>query len=189
MVLSVPPSANISLLREMLRTSLMGIQQFLTVDRVIVAKMMPKGDITVIEEVRNADRKMFDNEVEIMTMIDADLAKPVQRLFLLHLYGRWLLAAISWLVLAPWAIWRLWDDLKLMAEYFTWASIRYSLMFNLIPVYCLFFCVGITVSALFYHVFYLLKGISPREQIRLENQVKKIRAAGPKHLLWKGVFK
>ena len=62
MVLSVSPSSNTSLLlREMLRTSLMGIQQFLTADRVIVAKIMPKGEITVIEEVRNPSYKTMLN--------------------------------------------------------------------------------------------------------------------------------
>jgi diguanylate cyclase (GGDEF)-like protein len=39
----------------------MGIQQFLTADRVIVAKMMPKGEITVIEEVRNPGCKTMLN--------------------------------------------------------------------------------------------------------------------------------
>ena len=62
MVLSVSPSSNTALLlREMLRTSLMGIQQFLTADRVIVAKIMPKGEITVIEEVRNPSYKTMLN--------------------------------------------------------------------------------------------------------------------------------
>jgi len=62
MVLSASPFSNTSLLlREMLRTSLMGIQQFLTTDRVIVAKMMPKGEITVIEEVRNPSCKTMLN--------------------------------------------------------------------------------------------------------------------------------
>ena len=62
MVLSVSPSSNTSLLlREMLRTSLMGIQQFLTADRVIVAKIMPKGEVTVIEEVRNSSCKTMLN--------------------------------------------------------------------------------------------------------------------------------
>ncbi len=49
-----------------------------------------------------------------MSIVDSDLAKPVQRLFLFHLYGRWLLVAIAWLLLAPWAISRLWDDFELM---------------------------------------------------------------------------
>ena len=83
-----------------------------------------------------------------MTIVDSDLAKPVQRLFLLHLYGRWLLTAIAWLLVAPWAMGRLGEDLQLMTEYFTWASVRYSLMFNLIPAYGLFFCIGVTISTL-----------------------------------------
>ena len=126
---------------------------------------------------------------EMMPIVDSDLAKPVQRLYLLQLYGRWLLTAITWLVVAPWAMGRLWDDIQLMTEYFTWASVRYSLMFHLIPAYGLFFCIGVTISTLIWHGLYLWKGISPREQIRLENQVKKIQVAGPKHLLWKWVFK
>lgn len=126
---------------------------------------------------------------EITPIVDSDLAKPVQRLFLLHLYRRWFLVAIAWLLLAPWAISRLWDDFGLMREYFTWASVRYTLMFNLIPAYGLLFCIGVTVSTLIWHGLYLWKGISPREQFRLANQVKKIQATGPKHLLWKWVFK
>lgn len=124
-----------------------------------------------------------------MPIVDSDLAKPVQRLFLLHLYGRWLLTAIAWLLLAPWAISRLWDDFELMGEYFTWASVRYTLMFNLIPTYGLLLCIGFTVSSLIRHGLYLLKGISPKEQFRLASQVKKIQVTGSKHLLWKWVFK
>jgi len=124
-----------------------------------------------------------------MTIVDSDLIKPVQRLFLLHLYGRWILVAIAWLLVAPWAIGRLGEDLQLMTEYFTWASVRYSLMFNLIPAYGLLLCIGFTVSSLIWHGLYLWKGISPREQFRLANQVKKIQVTGPKHILWKWVFK
>jgi hypothetical protein len=124
-----------------------------------------------------------------MPIVDSDLAKPVQRLFLLHLYRRWFLVAIAWLLLAPWAISRLWDDFGLMREYFTWASVRYTLMFNLIPAYGLLLCIGFTVSSSIWHGLYLWKGISLREQFRLANQVKKIQVTGPKHLLWKWVFK
>ncbi len=124
-----------------------------------------------------------------MTISNSDLSKPIQRLFKLYLYGRWFFAAIAWLILAPWAIWQLKDDIALINEYFTWVAVRYSLAFHLIPVYCLFFCFGMTVSVLVRHIIYILKGLSPREQLRLENQVKKIQATGPKHPLWKWIYR
>lgn len=124
-----------------------------------------------------------------MTISNSDLTKPIQRLFKLYLYGHWFLVAIVWLILAPWAIWQLQDDITLIHEYFTWVAVRSSLAFHLIPVYCLFFCFYMTVSILIRHSTYILKGLSPKEQLRLENQVKKIQATGPKHPLWKWIYR
>lgn len=124
-----------------------------------------------------------------MTISYSDLTKPAQKLFTLQLYGRWSFVAIAWLTLAPLSIWELREDISIIQDHFTWAAVRYSLAFNILPAYCLFFCVAITGSVLVWQSLYILKGISPREQLRLENQVKKIQITGPKHPLWKWIFK
>ena len=120
--------------------------------------------------------------------MNSNISQPVQRLYQLNLYGRWFLVVSAWLILAPWSLWRLRGDLGLLQDHFTWVAIRYGLAFLLVPAFCLFFCIGLTGSVLVWHSQHLCWGISPREQLRWENQVKKIQSLDPRHPLWRWVF-
>ncbi len=116
-----------------------------------------------------------------------NLSKPARRLYELSLYGRWLFVLLCWLMLAPYSVWRLWKDFQLWREHFTWVAVRYAFAFNLIAAFSLFFCIGITGAVLVWQSNHLLRGLSDREKMRLENQARKIQESGSQHPLWKWV--
>lgn len=119
---------------------------------------------------------------------DPSLTQQIQRLYELNLYRRWLFVMLCWLTLGQYALWQLREEIVLIREHFTWVAIRYGLAFNLIPAFSLFFCIGATGAVLVWQSLHIINGLSPREKMRLENQVKHIQKSGPKHPLWKWVF-
>jgi hypothetical protein len=124
-----------------------------------------------------------------MTDPDFYLQKRLKRLHLLNGYGRWLLVVVAWLMIAPIALWNLRDEISLLREHFTWVAVRYGLAYHLLPAVSLFFCLGLTISTLLWQVYYSVRGLSPRERIHLENQLKKIERLDPHHPLRKWIWK
>jgi hypothetical protein len=123
-----------------------------------------------------------------MTNLKPNFNNCIERLFLLHLYGRWVFVVLSWLVLGSWGVWGLRYDISLWRDYFTWTAVRYAFHFNPLSTLLLSFCVAITAAVLVWQSHNILKGgIAPAEKKRLEKQVKKILATGPKHPLWQWV--
>ncbi|MEM8780221.1 MAG: hypothetical protein AAGF26_15390 [Cyanobacteria bacterium P01_G01_bin.49] len=116
---------------------------------------------------------------------DPILTCQIQRLYELTLYRRWLFVILCWLTLGQYSLWQLREEFSLLREHFTWVAVRYGLAFNLIPAFSLFFCVGVTGAVLVWQSLHIINGFSPREKMRLENQVKQIQKSGPKHPLWK----
>lgn len=111
----------------------------------------------------------------------------VQRLHQLTVYGRWLFASTLWLTVGTLSLWGLRYPISLAMEYFTWASLRYGLMFNRIPAFGLFLCIGVTLSILVWQLRNWLFGLPKRDRHRLEQQVLRIRQQGNSHPLWKWV--
>ena len=120
---------------------------------------------------------------------DPDFPRQVQRLHQVTVYGRWLFVASCWLSLGVLGIWGLRSDVALWQQYFTWTAVRYALMYNQVSAFCLAFCIGITTAVLVWQSKNILIGLSTKEKHRLEQQVRKIRASGPRHPLWKWVCK
>lgn len=120
--------------------------------------------------------------------MDVDLNKQIHRLYQLKLYGRWLLVVLCWLFVGPWLLWQFREDLSLIQENFTWVAIRYGLAFQLIPTLGLFICIGLTASTLVWQSIHLIWGLSPKEKLQLEAQVKTIQAIGPRHPFWRWLF-
>ncbi|MEA5510430.1 hypothetical protein VB715_11700 [Crocosphaera sp. UHCC 0190] len=118
---------------------------------------------------------------------DPSLTRQIERLYEFNLYRRWLFVMICWLTLGQFALWQLRGEFTLWREHFTWVAVRYGLAFNLIPAFSLFFCIGVTGAVLVWQSLHILNGLSPREKMRLENQVRQIRQSGPGHPLWKWV--
>jgi len=119
-----------------------------------------------------------------------DLKRSVQRLYQITIYGRWVVVVSCWLTLGSFGIWGLREEFSLWQEYLTFAAVRYGLAFNLVPSFCLAFCLGITAAVLLRQSIYFIRGgLSAPERRSLEKQVQKISATGPTHPLWKWVFR
>jgi hypothetical protein len=119
--------------------------------------------------------------------VNGDLDRQVQKLHRLSLYRLWLFVGLCWLALAPLSLWELREQISLGLEYFTWALVHYSILYNLTPSLCLGFCVAITAGVLFWQSCNILLGFSPQYRRRLERKVLRIRAIGQGHPLWKRV--
>jgi hypothetical protein len=120
--------------------------------------------------------------------IDPVLAKQVEKLHQLTIYGRWLMVVLFWLTLGLLGIWGLRSEFPLWREYFTWSAVRYGLAFNRLSAMSLAFCIGMTAAVLVWQSKVILWGLSDRERYRLEQEVMKIRSAGPSHPLWKWII-
>ena len=118
---------------------------------------------------------------------DTILNQQVQRLYKLNLYRRWLSIILCWLTLGSFSLWKLWGEFKLLHEDFTWVALRYGLAFNLLPTLSLFFCIAITGAVSAWHSSHTIRNLSPKEKIRLKNQLKKIQQLKPSHPLRKWV--
>lgn len=109
----------------------------------------------------------------------------VQRLHELTVYGRWLVVGLLWLSVAPLSLWGLRREIALLLENFTWAAVRYGLVYNRLPAIGLGLCMGMTLAVLVWQSRNILLGLPRKEQLRLEQQVRRIRQQGPSHPLWR----
>ncbi|MEA5577082.1 hypothetical protein [Anabaena sp. UHCC 0451] len=119
---------------------------------------------------------------------DAAFIEQVQRLHQLTVLGRWIFAGCLWLTIAPLCLWNLRTEFVLWKQYFTWAAVRYGLVFHPLSTLGLAFCIGMTVSVLVWQSRNILLGLPQPEKQRLEKQVCRIRQQGPTHPLWKFVI-
>lgn len=121
--------------------------------------------------------------------LDPVFKLQVQRLHQLTVYARWLLVALLWVTLLPLSLWHWSYEISLMRSHFTWAALRYGFIFNPMPVMGLTICFAVTIAVIVWHTRNILLGIPRTEQIRLEQQVRRICQQGPTHPLWKLIFK
>ena len=120
---------------------------------------------------------------------DSTLKTQVMRLHQLTVYGRWLVVSLLWITVVPFCLWGWRYEISLMRSHFTWAAIRYSIIFNPVPAFGLGFCIGMTCAVLVWQSRNMLMGLPPQEQQRLEQQVRRIGQQGATHPLWKWIFK
>jgi hypothetical protein len=116
------------------------------------------------------------------------LKQQVQRLHRVRICSRWFAVAAIWMSFGIYGIWGLRQEIALWQQHFTWVAVRYALAYNQVPALCLFFCLGVTAAVSVWQSQRALLGISLRERQRLEKQVQKIQATGPRHPLWKWVI-
>ncbi len=121
--------------------------------------------------------------------LDPSFKTQVQRLHKVTVYGRWAVVGLLWITLTPLCLWGWRYELSLMRSHFTWAALRYAIIFNRLPALGLSLCIGVTVAVLVWQSRNILLGIPPQEQRRLENQVRRICQQGSSHPLWKWVCK
>ncbi|NJP08649.1 MAG: hypothetical protein HC866_03550 [Leptolyngbyaceae cyanobacterium RU_5_1] len=127
------------------------------------------------------------SQTDITDVLDPVFQRQVARLHQLTIYGRWIFAGVLWLTVGSLSLWGLRYPISLIMDYFTWSAVRYGLMFDRVPAFGLFLCLGFTSAILVWHARNWLFGLPKRDRHRLEQQVYRIRKQGPGHPLWKWV--
>jgi hypothetical protein len=121
--------------------------------------------------------------------LDPIFKNQMANLYRLNVYGRWLVIGSLWLTVGAYSLWELRYPISLIQEQFTWAAVKYGLMFQPIPAFGLCLCVGVMTGTLVWQSRNILWGISKKERQQLIKQVGEIRKQGDAHPLWKWVVK
>ncbi len=122
---------------------------------------------------------------DLNSSLDPELARQMQKLHQLTVYGRWAFVMFLWLLVAPWSLWSLQREIILGQQHFTWVLVRYAIVYNRIPSLALAFCVAMTTAVLVWQTRNILFGLPKAEKQRLQQQVIKISHQGKSHPLWK----
>lgn len=93
-------------------------------------------------------------------------------------WRRWLLVGSLWFVLMPLSLWRVWDEVQLLREHFTWVGLRYAIAYNPAPAVGLSLCIGMTASTLVWQSRNILWGLPVRERQRLQRQLTQLEESG-----------
>ncbi|WP_310421708.1 hypothetical protein [Chamaesiphon sp. VAR_48_metabat_135_sub] len=121
--------------------------------------------------------------------LDPIFKNQIDNLYRLNLYGRWAVIALTWFTIGLYSLWELRYPISLIQEDFTWAAVKYGLIFNLVPAIGLCLCVGMMTGTLVWQSRNIIWGLPKKEQQRLIQQVGNIRKQGSSHPLWKWVVK
>ncbi len=79
----------------------------------------------------------------------------------------WLLNLSLWLTIGVASLWSLRETWRQLANYFTWAALRYGLAFNRLAALGLGLCLGLTVALLIKETRFLLFGLTHKERREL----------------------
>lgn len=131
---------------------------------------------------------MSDQESSEVPAKDPTFQAAVQRLHNLTVCGRWLTVLGLWLTVGSLSLWNLRYPISLLQDYFTWAAVRWAIVFQPLPALGLGFCVAMMIAVLVWQSRNILVGLPKLERQRLEKQVFKIREQGSTHPLWKWVY-
>ncbi len=119
--------------------------------------------------------------------LDPIFKNQIDNLYRLTIYARWIFIALLWGTIGVYSLWELRYPIELMIEDFTWAAVKYGLVFQPLPAMGLFICVGMMAGTLVWQSRNLIWGLPLSEQQRLARQVCQIRQQGISHPLWKWV--
>lgn len=70
-------------------------------------------------------------------------------------------------------------------EYFTWAALKFMLIYSRPAAMGLGLCFGLTLALLYAESRHILLGLSKSERRQLTHRLEKIRAQGPSHPQWR----
>lgn len=76
----------------------------------------------------------------------------------------WYFTLGLWVTVGSTSVWSLRRTWAQLAEYFTWAALRYGFAFNRLAAAGLGLCLGLTVALLVKEARCLLFGLTPKEQ-------------------------
>jgi hypothetical protein len=129
------------------------------------------------------------SEVAPEIELDPIFKNQIDHLYRLNVYGRWIVITLLWLTIGAYSLWELRYPISLIQEDFTWAAVKYGLIFQPIPALGLCLCVGMMTGTLVWQSRNIIWGLPKQERQRLIQQVGNIRKQGSSHPLWKFVIK
>jgi hypothetical protein len=121
--------------------------------------------------------------------LDPIFKNHIDNLYRLNVYARWIVIGLLWLTVGAYSLWELRYPIGLIQENFTWAAVKYGLIFQPIPAFGLFLCIGVMMGTLVWQSRNLIWGLPKKERQRLIQQVWQIRKQGSSHPLWKWIVK
>jgi hypothetical protein len=103
-----------------------------------------------------------------------------------HMMRSWWWVCLGlWLTVGLLSLWWIRSDLRLLREYFTWATVRYTLAYARFAAIGLGLCFGTTLALLYAESRHILVGLSRTEKRQLRDRLTQIHHQGPSHPLWK----
>jgi len=87
----------------------------------------------------------------------------------------WLTVLVLWASVGVASIWSLRRTWEQLADYFTWAALRYGLAFNRLAAIGLGLCLGLTVALLVKETRFFFFGLSATERKSLQEALQKRR--------------
>jgi hypothetical protein len=121
--------------------------------------------------------------------LDPIFKNQIDNLYRLNVYTRWVVIGLLWLTVGAYSLWELRYPISLLQEDFTWAAVKYGLIFQPVPAFGLFLCIGMMMGTLVWQSRNLIWGLPKKERQQLMQQVCQIRKQGSSHPLWKLVIK
>ena len=80
--------------------------------------------------------------------LDPVFKNQIDRLYRLHLYSRWVTIVLLWATVGAYSLWELRYPIELIRDDFTWAAVKYGLIFQPIAAIGLAVCVGMMTGTL-----------------------------------------
>ena len=115
------------------------------------------------------------------------LSPEASRLLKLQEQVRWGIVVLCWLAIGLPCLWALRIEIWRLLEFFTWAGVRYGIVYRPLPGFGLVLCVSVSLSTLLWQSYREVFGLSGRERRELERLATMVRKQGPTHFLWRWV--
>ena len=116
---------------------------------------------------------------------DEAVARAIEALRQQMMRDWWRVCLGLWLTVGVISLWWLRSDFQELGEYFTWAAVRATIIFERVPSIGLITCLAVTFGLLLSESRQILFGLSKSERSRLLTQLNKINEQGPSHPQWK----
>ncbi|MGK7912542.1 MAG: hypothetical protein AB4050_13855 [Synechococcus sp.] len=100
---------------------------------------------------------------------------------------RWGIVGLIWVAIGLPSLWLLRADIRRLLEFFTWAGVKYPLLYQPKAGFGLCLCVAVTLTTLLWQCKYECMGLSAAERRELEKLATSIRKRGSGHFLWSWV--
>ncbi|MEO0852027.1 MAG: hypothetical protein AAFY15_00795 [Cyanobacteria bacterium J06648_11] len=116
-------------------------------------------------------------------MARSELSPAGRKLARVYLGLRWGMVGLVWLSVGVPSLLILRMEISRLLEFFTWAGLKYSLLYSPLAAMGVSICLGFTLTALLWQSQHELFGFSERTQRSLERQAERIGQLDRSHWL------